>query len=118
MNLRSIRGAFLITSAFLVALSPVGCQKSGAPQGDAKPKIALVMKSLANEFFGTMAEGAKKHQAANAGRYDLIVNGIKNETDLAEQVNLVEQMIARQVNAIVIAPADSKALIPVLKRAR
>ncbi len=76
------------------------------------------MKSLANEFFSTMAEGAKKHQAANAGDYELIVNGIKNETDLAEQVNLVEQMIAQRVNAIVIAPADSKALVTVLKRAK
>jgi ABC-type sugar transport system, periplasmic component len=76
------------------------------------------MKSLANEFFSTMAEGAKRHQAANARSYDLIVNGIKNETDLAEQVNLVEQMIARQVNAIVIAPADSKALVTVLMRAK
>jgi ribose transport system substrate-binding protein len=65
-----------------------------------------------------MAEGAKKHQAANATTYELIVNGIKNETDLAEQVNLVEQMIAQQVNAIVIAPADSKALVTVLKRAK
>src|SRR5205809_6118399 len=76
------------------------------------------MKSLANEFFSTMADGAKKHQAANAANYDLIVNGIKNETDLAEQVNLVEQMIAQGVNAIVIAPADSKALVTVLRRAK
>jgi ribose transport system substrate-binding protein len=76
------------------------------------------MKSLANEFFSTMADGARKHQAANPAAYELIVNGIKNETDLAEQVNLVEQMIARQVNAIVIAPADSKALVTVLKRAK
>ena len=60
----------------------------------------------------------KKHQAAHAEEYDLIVNGIKNETDLSEQVNLVEQMIAQRVNAIVIAPADSKALVTVLKRAK
>jgi ribose transport system substrate-binding protein len=76
------------------------------------------MKSLANEFFSTMAEGAKQHQAAHADAYELIANGIKNETDLAEQVGLVEQMIARQVNALVIAPADSKALVTVLKRAK
>jgi ribose transport system substrate-binding protein len=95
-----------------------GCKKEETAGPTAKPKIALVMKSLANEFFGTMSEGAKKHQAAKANTYDLIVNGIKNETDLAEQVNLVEQMVARQVNAIVIAPADSKALVPVLKRAK
>jgi ribose transport system substrate-binding protein len=99
-----------------------GCNKS-ANQNDnkaapAKPKVALVMKSLANEFFSTMANGAQKHQAAHATDYDLVVNGIKNETDLAEQVNLVEQMIAQQVNAIVIAPADSKALVTVLKHAK
>jgi len=105
-----------------VAVLSAGCNKPAAPADSkpapAKPKIALVMKSLANEFFSTMAEGAKQHQAANAATYDLVVNGIKNETDLAEQVNLVEQMIAQQVNAIVIAPADSKALVTVLKHAK
>ena len=50
-----------------------------------------------SEFFGTMAEGAKKHQAANAGAYELLVNGIKNETDLAEQVKLVVLVIALAV---------------------
>lgn len=107
---------------FAGAVFLAGCNKPGDNSGDksapGKPKIALVMKSLANEFFSTMADGAKKHQTANAADYDLIVNGIKNETDLSEQVNLVEQMIAQQVNAIVIAPADSKALVTVLKRAK
>jgi ribose transport system substrate-binding protein len=88
----------------------------GAPPA-AIPRIALIMKSLANEFFVTMAEGAKAHQAANAGTYSLIVNGIRNESDLAQQVALVEQMMAQGVNAIVIAPADSRALVPVLGKA-
>jgi ribose transport system substrate-binding protein len=92
-----------------------GRATTGVPH---KPKVALIMKSLANEFFSTMAEGARQHQAANAATYDLVVNGIKNETDLAEQVNLVDQMIAQRVDAIVIAPADSKALVTVLERAR
>jgi ribose transport system substrate-binding protein len=82
-----------------------------------KPQIALVMKSLANEFFATMAEGARQHHVSHADGYDLIVNGIKDERDLARQVGLVEEMIARQVDAIVVAPADSKALVPVCKRA-
>lgn len=104
--------------SLLVAVSFTACQKSSGPGSADKPQVALIMKSLANEFFGTMAEGAKKHQAASSERYDLVVNGIKNETDLAEQVNLVEQMVARQVKAIVIAPADSKAMVTVLKRAK
>lgn len=106
--------------AFAILLA--GCNRSEkGSSGNAsgtKPRIALVMKSLANELFSTMADGAKKHQASNSANYDLIVNGIKNETDLSEQVNLVEQMIAQQVNAIVIAPADSRALATVLRHAK
>lgn len=82
-----------------------------------KPQIALVMKSLANEFFATMAQGAEAHQSTHAAVYDLIVNGIKDERDLSRQVALVDEMVARGVDAIVIAPADSKALVPVLRRA-
>ncbi len=108
----------VLTSVSALLLLSAGCNKSPTQSATAKPRIALVMKSLANEFFSTMAEGARKHHEAHAESYDLIVNGIKNETDLAEQVNLVDQMIARQVNAIVIAPADSKALVTVLKRAK
>lgn len=96
-----------------------GCNPGSTPSGakPVKPRVALIMKSLANEFFQTMAEGARKHHASHANDYDLIVNGIKNETDLAEQVGLVEQMVAQGVSAIVIAPADSKALVTALKRA-
>ena len=75
------------------------------------------MKSLANEFFVTMAEGAEAHHRDHADQYDLIVNGTKDESDIAQQVSLVEQMIATGVDAIVIAPSDSRALVPVLKRA-
>jgi ribose transport system substrate-binding protein len=84
----------------------------------AKPRVALIMKSLANEFFSSMAKGAKTHQSEHQDDYDLIVNGIKDERDLSRQVSLVEEMVASGVDAIVIAPADSKALVPVLRRAK
>lgn len=87
------------------------------PAQPAKPQVALIMKSLANEFFATMAQGAEAHHAENAERYDLIVNGIKDERDLSRQVALVDEMVARGVDAVVIAPADSKALAPALRRA-
>lgn len=82
-----------------------------------RPTVALIMKSLANEFFVTMADGAREHHASRQDKYDLIVNGIRNETDLAQQVALIDQMIASRVDAIVIAPADSKAMVPALARA-
>ncbi len=95
-----------------------GCgSRDSAVSAREKPRIALVMKSLANEFFQTMQDGAEAHQKAHSGDYDLLSNGIKNETDVDKQIGLVEQRIAERVNAIVIAPADSKALVPVCKKA-
>ncbi|HEV7815776.1 MAG TPA: sugar ABC transporter substrate-binding protein [Janthinobacterium sp.] len=104
----------------IIAAAVLVCTLPGLPamaQTPAKPKVALIMKSLANEFFLTMENGAKAHQKANAAKYELIANGIKDETDTAGQIKLVEQMIVSHVNALVIAPADSKALVPVLKKA-
>jgi len=91
---------------------PSGCRRKAD-----KPRIALVMKSLANEFFKTMEEGARAHHKEHADEYELVVVGIKNETDVAKQIDFVELMIAQGADAIVIAPADSKALVPVCKRA-
>ena len=65
-----------------------------------------------------MADGARKHQAEHTSDYELIVNGIKDKRDLKGQVDLVEEMVAQRVDAIVIAPADSKALISACKRAQ
>ncbi|MCP5382810.1 MAG: sugar ABC transporter substrate-binding protein [Kordiimonadaceae bacterium] len=105
---------------FSLTLSSCGDENKEKAElnSSSRPKIALIMKSLANEFFVTMADGATAHQSANRDKYDLIVNGIKNETDLAQQVNLIDQMISAGVDAIVIAPADSKAIIPALARVR
>ena len=112
------RCAFALFAAGLLFIN--GCSPGDKPASEpgGKPRVALVMKSLANEFFLTMENGAKAHQKAHAADYDLIANGIKDELDVSKQIDLVEQMIAQRVNAIVIAPADSKALVPVCKKAQ
>jgi len=101
--------ALVIASALMV-----GCQ----PKGPAKPRVALIMKSLANEFFLTMENGARAHQKSHSQDYELLANGIKDELDVARQIDLVDQMIAQHADAIVIAPADSKALVSVCKKAQ
>ncbi|MDU9389444.1 sugar ABC transporter substrate-binding protein [Pseudomonas sp. zfem002] len=86
-------------------------------RAEERPKVALVMKSLANEFFLTMEEGAEAYQKEHASQFDLVSNGIKDESDTGSQIRIVEQMIVSGVDALVIAPADSKALVPVIRRA-
>ncbi len=117
---------FLYCILLMISYSLTGCssetdrgsQSTNASSENEKPRVALIMKSLANDFFSSMAEGAQAHQQKNADSYELVVNGIKDERDLSRQVALVEEMVASGVDAIVIAPADSKALVPALRRAR
>ena len=115
---RPLRRRVLSAAVALAACTALPFASSSAfAQTAGKPKVALVMKSLANEFFLTMENGAKDYQAHNSSQFDLITNGIKDETDTAAQIRIVEQMIVSKVNALVIAPADSKALVPVIKKA-
>ena len=112
---RPPRRLALHTLAAATALALLPLQLAHA--AGAAPRVALIMKSLANEFFQTMQKGAKANQREHASEYTLIANGIKDETDTAAQIKIVQQMLVEKVDAIVIAPADSKALVPVLKDA-
>lgn len=103
--------------SFSLSLLACACFAGGAANAADKPQVALVMKSLANEFFLTMENGAKDYQKQHASEFELISNGIKDESDTAAQIRIVEQMINTHVDALVIAPADSKALVSVLKKA-
>jgi ribose transport system substrate-binding protein len=45
--------------------------------------------------------------------FQLAVQGTATETDVGEQIRIVRSLVRQRVNAVVLAPADSKALIPV-----
>jgi ribose transport system substrate-binding protein len=113
--LQRLAALVALAASLLIGVNGVACSRKSTP---GRPRIALVMKSLANEFFKTMEDGARAHQRAHAGEYDLVATGIKDEQDVGEQVRQVEQMIAERVDALVIAPADSKALVSACKKAR
>jgi ribose transport system substrate-binding protein len=81
------------------------------------PKVGLVMKSLANEFFQQMDNGAKAYAAENTDFFEFQTVGMKDERDFAAQVEAVENYITQQFDVIVIAPADSKAMVEPIKKA-
>ncbi len=78
-------------------------------------KIALVMKALSNPFFSAMEHGAKEYARNSGAALDIF--GVERETDVAHQIAIMENIIAQKYQAIVLAPADSKRLIPVCKKA-
>ena len=87
----------------------------GANTGEAEGRAGHeVARQRVLPDHGNRREGLSE---AQPGQFDLITNGIKDETDTANQIRIVEQMIVSKVDAIVLAPADSKALVPVVKKA-
>jgi len=105
-----------IAICLLTAILMLGGADTGQAQQTKKPVIGLVMKSLANEFFKDMEEGAVKH-AQERGDLTLVPVGMHSETDIDTQISAIENFITQKVDAIVVAPADSRALVPPLARA-
>lgn len=87
------------------------------PQDDSGTvRVALLMKARTNPFFDQMARGAE--QAAAEQGAALSVMAIDRETDTAGQAAQVETAVARGAQVILIAPADSKAIIAPLLQAQ
>ena len=82
-----------------------------------KPKIGLVQKSLANEFFKQMQAGAEKYAAVNTDKFDFKAVGMKDERDFAAQVDAIENFVTQKYDVIVVAPADSKAMVTPMAKA-
>ena len=77
--------------------------------------VALIMKALSNPFFFKMKAGAQEY--AQEENIPLEVFGVERETDVERQIGIFENLISRGYGAIVIAPADSKRLVSVCKKA-
>src|SRR6266436_55838 len=105
-----------IAVCLLGAILMLGGAGTEQAQQTKKPVIGLVMKSLANEFFKDMEGGAIKH-VQERGDLTLIPVGMHSETDIDTQISAIENFITQKVDAIVVAPADSRALVPPLARA-
>lgn len=124
--MKSLRFAFP-----LLLLGLVGCGDSGSPavstvaKAPAKTeapapapvhrKIGLVMKTLTNPFFVEMEKGARR--AEKDLGIELLVKTAAQETSIEQQIQIVDDLVAAKVDAIVIAPGDSQRLVPVLKKA-
>ncbi|SUB58609.1 D-allose-binding periplasmic protein precursor [Phocoenobacter uteri] len=82
-----------------------------------KVQVGVVMKSLANEFWKTVEIGAKEYADKNKDVFEMEAIGLKDESDVDTQINTLESFITKQKDIIAVAPSNSVALIPSIKRA-
>lgn len=79
-------------------------------------RIAVVPMTNTHAFFLTIKAGAEK--AGKELSVQILWRGPESETDVAGQIAIVENFIAQRVDAIVLAPCERKALVPVVRKAQ
>jgi len=79
-------------------------------------RLALVVKTRNNPFFSPMIREAEAQ--AKALGVELDVQAPPQESDKELQFSAVQNLVARGVDAILIAPADSRGIVPALMAAQ
>ena len=84
-------------------------------------EIAVIVKTGNSSFWQNVQTGAFAAQAelkAQTPKLSVTFLGAQSESNINEQINIVESAIDRNVKAIVLAPSDVNALIPVVEKAK
>lgn len=89
---------------------------STAALADGAKEIAVIVKTTNSTFWQNVNKGASDAMAELKG-YSLNFSGPAAESNIADEVNLVENAVNRKVAGIVLAPSDPDALIPSMKKA-
>src|SRR3954447_6791876 len=87
----------------------------GSCNRNQKKVVGVIPKGRAHIFWQSVHAGAVK--AARETGVDIEWNGPASETDITGQIQIVESMVNKHVDAIALAPIDRKALVNVVERA-
>jgi ribose transport system substrate-binding protein len=104
--------AFLVLAAAALALS--GCSSRKAEY-----RIGVVPKGLTHEFWQSIHRGADRAAAdlekEDGTVVDIVWDGPSKESDAQEQIKIIRQMRNQGINGLVLAPQDSKAMVPAVQ---
>lgn len=114
----------LALATLLVAMLGCGGKEVSPAQDTAQPtesksddtlQIAVVPKGLAHQFWLTVKAGAEA--AAKENNAEIIWQGPAKETEVDKQINIIQDMISRKVDGIVMAACNENALIQIVEKA-
>ena len=107
-----IRRKFLHSSAGALVGATIGFTGCA---GSRKKQIGFVPKGRAHLFWQSVHAGAVK--ASRENDVEIIWNGPTTETDFNGQIQIVDALINRHVDAICLAPIDKKVMVSIVERA-
>ena len=98
----------ILLLALAVGLSLTGCTRKSAPDDDRRLTVAVIPKGTIHEFWKTVHAGAE--MAGQELSVEILWKGSLQEDDREAQIGVVENIITRNVDGIVLAPLDDAAL--------
>jgi ribose transport system substrate-binding protein len=96
-----------LSLAFIIGIFLSGCKKE-APKENKRLTIAVIPKGTIHEFWKSVHAGAD--MAGRKMGVDILWKGPLKEDDREAQISVVENIITRRVDGIVLAPLDDAAL--------
>ena len=99
------------TLAAAVCLGMGGCGGGSASSGY---RIAVIPKGLTHEFWKSIHRGAERAAAdlkAQGVEVEVLWDGPHKEDDAADQIQIVQTMVGRGINGLVLAPQSSKQMV-------
>jgi ribose transport system substrate-binding protein len=110
---------FILVMLFLIASMVLpGCGSKTAAGGG---EIAVIVKTGNSSFWQNVQTGAMAAQTelrAKTPKLSVTFLGAQSESNINEEINIVESAVDRGVKAIVLAPSDTTALQPAVKKAK
>jgi ribose transport system substrate-binding protein len=98
-----------------VALSALS---AGSAMAQEKKIFALVPKNMNNPFFDQARDGCKKAEAESNGAFECMYIGPGEHGGGEEQVAIVQDLVAKKVNGIAVAPSNAAAMAVALQAAK
>lgn len=128
LKLSVLMGVLLVLSMVLAACQPAAVEPTAeepvaeetTAEEVAVPEekhyvFGLVTKAMNNPFWEMMHEGAL--EVAEKNNAEIIYLAPTQANNLEEQTRLVDDLITRKVDGIVLVPVDSEGIIPAIERA-
>jgi len=110
---------FILVMLVLIASMVLpGCGSKTAAGGG---EIAVIVKTGNSSFWQNVQTGAMAAQTelrAKTPKLSVTFLGAQSESNINEEINIVESAVDRGVKAIVLAPSDTTALQPAVKKAK
>jgi ribose transport system substrate-binding protein len=103
----------VLAAAALMAFSV----PAGFAAGAKKAKVAVVVKTLTGDVFQLKLAEAARDRAIQLGA-DATIYQAGGQTAVQKMVSIIEDLIVKRVDVILISPLDAKAVVPVFKQAK